>query len=137
MRRIVAVLGLAGPLLTLAACSSSGGAGTGLISGTVDNSVAKDISEGGSAKDAMSIVNGKPLRTLPDPSGTGPQCDQYRGVNVRGITEIKVTGVVWTFCLQLGKVTRIAVDCPNPWKPGEFERYKKAGYSADPSDCAR
>jgi hypothetical protein len=120
----------------VSACGSSGGdvGGTGLISGTVVNDLARDMSPGLDEKTAKSGLNGSPLRQL---RRRGAECDIYRGVDQSvSNLDIKATGRMWVICFVDGVVFSAKSTCPNPWTGGEFQRYKDAGYSADPTDCS-
>jgi len=98
--------------------------------------------DGMKESDARSALNGKPLESYPYATTHGMplfsgRCEYYRGVTLHvGRLEIKATGTIWRICSRHEKVGKVEPVCPIPWKPGEFQRYKNAGYSADPTDCA-
>jgi hypothetical protein len=118
------------------ALTGCGGSGTGLIRGTIDNSVAGSMFVGMTLSDAQSGFNGKPLESYP--YYKGGECVYYRGVNVSLSNGFEATGTVWRFCFHNDKLAVLQPVCPIPWKPGEFARYKSDGdYSANPTDCHR
>jgi hypothetical protein len=117
-------------LFVLSGChSGGGGGGTGLVSGTVDNDLARDMFKGMSESDARSGLNGAALSTGPD------GCESYRGVDQSLSSGFTATGVMWTICFSGGKLRSISHVCPSPWMPGEVSRYKQAGYGGRPTAC--
>lgn len=133
---LVAALALSA-VLTAGGCGSSG---TGLIAGTVDNSVIESAVVGQSEAEVRSALNGAPLESYPYADETTGElqgkCDYYRGVNVHvGSLDFEATGTIWRLCFRAGKLALIDHPCPIPWKPGELDQYKQAEYSADPTNC--
>jgi hypothetical protein len=111
------------------------GTGTDLeISGTVPNGLAKAIFVGQTTSQARSGLDGSPLTSFRIPGGL---CVDYRGVNQGSFENANTaTGIIWKICFKGAHVSQKTGLCPNPWHAGEFSRYKKAGWNADPTDCS-
>ena len=124
--------GLAIVVLAVPACGGSGR--TGLVSGTIDDSVAKSIWIGMTVGGTESHFNGKPMAHF---ILNGPlYCDAYRGVDISG-EGVTATAAAWQFCFHNGTlVLKKHVCLMGAWTRGEINRYANAGYTLRRGDCA-
>jgi predicted small secreted protein len=105
------------------------------ISGTVSNTLAKAMYVGQAKAQVQSSLEGNPLTSFHIPGGL---CVDYRGVNQGSFENANTaTGIIWKLCFRGNKLSHKTGLCPNPWQGrSEFDRYKKAGWNADPTDCS-
>jgi hypothetical protein len=124
--------GLAIVVVAVSACG--GGRGTGLVFGTIDDSVAESMSVGMTIGDTEAHFNGKPMAHF---ILNGPlYCDAYRGVDISG-EGVTATAAAWQFCFHNGTlVLKKHVCLMGAWTRGEINRYENAGYTPRRKDCA-